>query len=786
MRDALVEGIDLGIYQLGKISGTVWNDNNQNGILDEDENGLFNAWVKLLDTDFEILASTFSDEDGQYSFINLPPGTYYIEFDGVESLSASPIGQGDDPTKSSQADENTGRTPPINVRSGDCYEDVNAGFFGVFDLQLSISASNTSPSENELIAFSILIENNGDIDAQNISIEALLGTGLRNPISISQGGNANGDVITWDGLSLESDKSITLAYRAEVSAFDASNDYKTVAQITGANMDDIDSSPGNYGNGLNEDDEDSVVTRPIPTVQADLSLSLSLNNESPSELSTLTYTLKLENHGPDDASGIEIVNYLPVAHVENIDNISGEGVFEETQITWFVNNLPNGEALEMSFEATVMEGLGRDDIVNAAEIKAADQYDPNSIPDNFNTFPAENDEAISIVSVNKIADLELHIVDEGMEKNIGETVRIVINFENKGLDDAAMARVVNYMPIGLGNVNNISHDGVLMEDMIMWTVYDFEMNGEMQLTFEVEVMAVVDDCDAYLNIAEVMQSSAQDPDSEPGNQHVKSEEDDDSITIGINQTKCVQVNARVLLEGAYMKGDGKMHNILYQNGYLPGQNPQTFFGKREVPGQPYYDIPWEYCGEEGDSYDALVDGADDFAGYPDNAVDWVLVSLRLERSSETVVCRKSALVMDDGEVLFVEGFDCCGFSDGEEYYIVVEHRNHLPIMSPRKVGIVNGTMSFDFTAENSFIALLGSGQNEVNPGVWAMIAGNGEQMDYVESGDVNVNDLSKWSSEEGENSGYYFTDFDLNGDVNVQDKGVILRNFGVFSDVNNR
>ncbi len=782
-----VEDIDLGIYRLGKISGSiVWNDNNQNGILDEEEQGLFNAWVKLLDENQEILASTFSDEGGHYSFINLPPGTYYVEFDGVESLSGSPNGQGDDPSKSSQADQNTGLTPPIEVRSGDCYENVNAGFFGVFDLELSISSSNTTPADNELIAFSILIENNGDIDAENISVEVRLGTGIRNPISIFQGGIANGDVLTWEILSLASNKSITLAFRAEVSAFDVSYDYETVAEITGASMDDIDSSPGNYGDGLGEDDEDSVITSPVPLLQSDLRLSLSLNNESPSELSTLVYTIRLENHGPDDASGIEIVNYLPVGQVENINNISSEGVFEETQITWFVNNLPNGEALEMSFEATVMEGLGRDDIVNAAEIKAADQYDPNSIPDNFNTFPAENDEAISIASVNKIADLELHIVDEGMEKNIGETVQIVINFENKGLDDAAMARVVNYMPIGLGNVKNISHDGVLMEDMIMWTVYDFEMNGEMQLTFEAEVMVVVDDCDAYLNIAEVMQSSAQDPDSEPGNQHVKSEDDDDSVTIGINQTKCVQVNARVLLEGAYMKGEGTMHNILYQNGYLPGQNPQTFFGKRELPGQPYYDIPWEYCGEEGDSYDALMDGADDFAGYPDNTVDWVLISLRQERNSGTVVCRKSALVMDDGEMLFMEGFDCCGFSDGEEYYIVVEHRNHLPIMSPRKVGIVNGTMSFDFTAENSFIALLGSGQKEVDPGVWAMIAGNGEQMDYVESGDVNVNDLSKWSSEEGENSGYYFTDFDLNGDVNVQDKGVILRNFGVFSDVNNR
>jgi hypothetical protein len=312
------------------------------------------------------------------------------------------------------------------------------------------------------------------------------------------------------------------------------------------------------------------------------------------------------------------------------------------------------------------------------------------------------------------------------------------------------------------------------------------MNDEVMFSFSGVLTQVISQCDAYLNRAEVLTSSSSDDDSTPGNMIDASEDDDDAVEIGIAPTLCINVDARVFLEGAFMRDEDRMHNILYQNGYLPGQAPQTFFGNREEPGQPYNTGPWFHCGEEGELYDSNIEGVDDLAGYPDNTVDWVLVSLRADESPESVVCRKSALVLDDGEIFFVEEFDCCGIPDDSEYYMVIEHRNHLPIMSPTKMPIENGKVSFDFTTTNSFVALLGTGQKEVSPGRWAMIAGNGEQSDFIESGDINVNDLSRWSNEEGDNSGYYFTDFDLNGDVNVQDKGLVLRNFGVFSDVMNR
>ena len=98
----------------------------------------------------------------------------------------------------------------------------------------------------------------------------------------------------------------------------------------------------------------------------------------------------------------------------------------------------------------------------------------------------------------------------------------------------------------------------------------------------------------------------------------------------------------------------------------------------------------------------------------------------------------------------------------QEYYIVIEHRNHLPVMTPTPMPVVDGVASFDFRANQSYVRLLGSGQKEVKPGVFAMYAGNGDQMTAPESPkDINSNDVSLWAMDNGKHSGYYFQDYDL-------------------------
>ena len=57
--------------------------------------------------------------------------------------------------------------------------------------------------KNALIAFSIRVENTGDIDANNVTIGATFGDGLRNAIAISNDGVLDGNTIIWEGISIE-------------------------------------------------------------------------------------------------------------------------------------------------------------------------------------------------------------------------------------------------------------------------------------------------------------------------------------------------------------------------------------------------------------------------------------------------------------------------------------------------------------------------------------------------------------------------------------------------------
>ncbi len=261
---------------------------------------------------------------------------------------------------------------------------------------------------------------------------------------------------------------------------------------------------------------------------------------------------------------------------------------------------------------------------------------------------------------------------------------------------------------------------------------------------------------------------------------------DDTSPACQSGSTCIDLNLGVYLEGALLSNrigeyNEEMRTILNRFGYLPGQRPATLLGTRTPPGQPYTIEPWDYRGDEGFEFDVFAQGGSEL--YPADVVDWVLVSVRISTDRLSRVCEKAAILLADGTVRLTEPLDCCQMTE-DEYFVVIEHRNHLPVMSPTALPIVDGVITFDFRANQSFRALLGNGQKLIEEGKYAMFAGNGDQVTSSSSvKDINANDLNLWTIENGEHSGYYLQDYDLNGDVNVHDKAIWLTNNGTFTDV---
>jgi len=246
---------------------------------------------------------------------------------------------------------------------------------------------------------------------------------------------------------------------------------------------------------------------------------------------------------------------------------------------------------------------------------------------------------------------------------------------------------------------------------------------------------------------------------------------------------CVSIETSVFLEGAYDYISGKMTPQLNDLGYLPGQKPQTFFGSKTPAGQPYHISPWHYKGDEGMDMDSdLVE--EGHSVYDVDVIDYVLVSLRTENIRDSEKCRQAGLLYSDGTILLFSEETCCRLDHNRKYFLVIEHRNHLAVMSHIPLTVSENTLKYDFRNQDSYIEALGSGQKILAPEIYGLYAGNGDQTIATSSAaDINVHDLSKWLIDDGLNSSYFLMDFDMNGDVNVQDKGLFLSNTGIFTDV---
>jgi hypothetical protein len=248
---------------------------------------------------------------------------------------------------------------------------------------------------------------------------------------------------------------------------------------------------------------------------------------------------------------------------------------------------------------------------------------------------------------------------------------------------------------------------------------------------------------------------------------------------------CDQLDVNVFLEGPYDSNTGLMSTWFNEYHILPGQDPMesvhilaNLFGVAAPPGQPYNTAPWNYAGTEGDDFG---DGAGD-TEYPETVVDWLLISVREgDSSAMSEIWKCAALLHRDSEVEIPADCPCLGVSDGNDYYIVVEHRNHLPVMST-KIQSSGGDLSFDFTQNQSWIwnpgIPIGYGQKLIGSN-YAMHAGNSEQA--AGRNDINAADDGQWLVDFGTIIQYRKGDHDMNADVNATDEFLWIINNGFFT-----
>lgn len=229
------------------------------------------------------------------------------------------------------------------------------------------------------------------------------------------------------------------------------------------------------------------------------------------------------------------------------------------------------------------------------------------------------------------------------------------------------------------------------------------------------------------------------------------------------------LNLKVLLEGAYRANTGLMITTLNQRGLLPGQTPVGSSATATPAGQPYKGSPWNYNGGES------------VGNYQANMVDWILVSLRAGSPSlNSTVFRTAALLRNDGQVALVGSPPT--LSPTQTYYVVIEHRNHLGVMSHVPIAVQNGTLTYDFIVQNSYTNTtpISIGQKQIGT-VFAMHCCDGNKKLPDEDFVINASDYLLWLNANGAFDLYSSADFDMDAQISAFDKLIWNANNGKFS-----
>lgn len=332
------------------------------------------------------------------------------------------------------------------------------------DLGLALSASDAAPNEGDTLTLTLTLANGGPDSASGITVTRPLPAGLAVlNVNASHGGWASGSG-EWTVGSLANGESATLALDVTVGAGTGGTAIADSARITAVDQADPVASNDAAGAVLS-----------IPS--ADLAVALAASNPTPIEGEAVTFTITLENLGPDAASGVDVTSVLP-AGLTYSSAVPSQGAYSSASGVWSVGGLAAGATATLALDATVDAGLGGATLVVGASVTASDQADP----------AAANDSAGVSLGVPS-ADLGVAIAASTHAPIEGGTVTLTITLANQGPDDANGIAVTNALPAGLALLGSTPSQGSFASGSGVWTVGTVAHGGVATLALEARVQS---------------------------------------------------------------------------------------------------------------------------------------------------------------------------------------------------------------------------------------------------------------------------------------------------------
>jgi len=434
----------------------------------------------------------------------------------------------DDPTNDGDATDNA----TDNENGDEDDSDPAELSFEIFDLALEKALTTEGPySPGDMLTFTITLENQGTVDAQNIVVSDAPSAGLILTDTAWTGPLGGPYTYTYPGPLLAGTMdTVTITYQIDpaISGAVSMSNYAAIdgAEDTDGNErdDDIDSTEGD--GSTDEDDDDEVL---FDVEIFDLALTKVLDTDAtpgpfqPGD--TVTFEIEVFNQGTVDAQNIDVVDYVPAGLILNDAawSASGPGIATTT----IPGPVLAGDSTTVSISFTIAPGVDGP-LENVAEIESAEDTtgeerdDNDSTPDGTNgndgphddnTTNGDNgDEDDTDPAGITVGTFDLALVKMNNDPGPfypGGTVTFDITVINQGTVDAFGITVADYIPPGLivtdaawvpnnipGGLTSTQIAGPLAPGeqvtvQITFTI-DPQLNGAITLTNHAEIASATD------------------------------------------------------------------------------------------------------------------------------------------------------------------------------------------------------------------------------------------------------------------------------------------------------
>jgi uncharacterized repeat protein (TIGR01451 family) len=326
------------------------------------------------------------------------------------------------------------------------------------DLGVTKAVDNATPNVGDVITYTITLTNFGPDAATNIHLHDTLPAGVTFQSFSASVGTFNAAARNWTVPRLAALDRATLVIHARVTG---PNPLPNTVTIDRADQ-------------FDPNDENNSAESEVDPPDADLELLKTVDNPTPNVGDTVTFTLTLTNHGPDDATGVVVSDRLPPGLIFDSAAPDLGTSFDPTTGAWTVGDLSNGATTMLRITAFV-GGPGAHTNVGVA---GAATFDPD----------LDNNTGTATVTPQQ-ADLGLTKTVDNPKPHVGDVVTFTITLTNHGPNDATNVTAEDLLPAGLEFVAATEQQGSYDPVLGEWTVGTVPVGTSVTLTLQARVTA---------------------------------------------------------------------------------------------------------------------------------------------------------------------------------------------------------------------------------------------------------------------------------------------------------